>query len=187
MKIGIVSDTHGHEGRYRLAFDKFFKDVDLIIHCGDVLYHGPRNPMLADYNPAKLAEFINESPVPVVIAKGNCDSEVDTLVLNNPIEAPYAHVFADGFRIVAVHGHTVETDAAKDKMASHVKADIFITGQIHTNVLEKRGGTIFVNPGSPSLSKREDKRSTVAVADLSAKNIKIFDIDDGEVLMSLDI
>ena len=187
MKIGIVSDTHGHAERYKLAYDKFFKDTDLIIHCGDVLYHGPRNPMLADYNPAKLADFINESAVPVVIAKGNCDSEVDTLVLNNPIEAPYAHVFADGYRIVAVHGHTVETDADKDKMAARIKADIFITGHIHTNVLEKRGETVFVNPGSPSLSKREDKRSTVAVADLTEKNIAVFDIDNGEKLLSINL
>ena len=187
MKIGIVSDTHGHAERFKTAYDKFFADADLIIHCGDVLYHGPRNPMLADYNPAKLADFINASPVPFVIAKGNCDSEVDTLVLNNPIEAPYAHVFADGRRIVAVHGHTVETDADKDKMAAHIKADIFITGHVHTNVLEKRGNIVFVNPGSPSLSKRDDKRSTVAVADLTAKKIEIFDIDNGEVLMSMGL
>ena len=187
MKIGIVSDTHGHAERFKTAYEKFFKDTDLIIHCGDVLYHGPKNPMLADYNPAKLATFINEINIPVVIAKGNCDSEVDTLVLNNPIEAPYAHVFADGYRIVAVHGHTVETDADKDKMAAHVKEDIFITGHIHTNVLERRGATVFVNPGSPALSKREDKRSTVAVADLTAKKITVYDIDNGDALMSIDL
>ena len=186
MKIGIISDTHGHEGRYKTAFDKFFVNADLIIHCGDVLYHGPRNPMLSDYNPAKLAEHINNSPVPVVIAKGNCDSEVDAMVLNNPVEAPYAHVFADGLHIVAVHGHTCPTDKDKDEMAAHIKADVFINGHIHTNVLQKRGDTVFVNPGSPSLSKREDKRSTVALLDTCAKNIAIYDIDNGEKLMNID-
>ena len=185
MKIGIISDTHGHEGAWQTAFDKQFHDADMILHAGDVLYHGPRNPMLEDYNPAGLAERINTSPVPVIIAKGNCDSEVDAMVLEGPVQTPYAYVMIDGFRIVATHGHTVETDAEKDAMAKQLKADLFISGHIHTNVLEKRGNTIFLNPGSPALSKREDKRSTVAV--LTDGKIEIVDIDDGEVLMSLEI
>ena len=185
MKIGIISDTHGHEMRWALAYEKFFRDADLIIHAGDVLYHGPRNPMLEDYNPAGLAERLNRSPVPVIIAKGNCDSEVDAMVLEGPVQAPYAYVMADGLRIVAAHGHTVESDAEKDAMAKHLKADLFITGHIHTTVLEKRNGTIFLNPGSPALSKREDKRSTVAV--LTDESIGIFDIDNGESLMRMDL
>ena len=57
----------------------------------------------------------------------------------------------------------METDEAKDKMAQALKADLFISGHVHINVLEKRGNTVFLNPGSPSLSKREDGRATVAV------------------------
>lgn len=185
MKVGIISDTHGHENRWQLAFDKHFHDADLIIHSGDVLYHGPRNPMLEDYSPAGLAEKINQCPVPVIIAKGNCDSEVDAMVLEGPVQTPYAYVMLDGFRIVATHGHTVETDAEKEAMARHLKADLFISGHIHTTVLEKRGDTVFLNPGSPSLSKREDKRSTVAV--LTDEKIEIVDIDNDEVLMSLSL
>ncbi len=184
MKIGVISDTHGHEMRWATAYDKFFRDADMILHAGDVLYHGPRNPMLADYHPAGLVNRINECPVPIVIAKGNCDSEVDQMVIELPIQAPYAYVMIDGTRIVMTHGHTVETDEEKDKMAKHLKADIFITGHIHTNVLEKHGNTIFLNPGSPALSKRSDKRSTVAV--IEDDKIQIYDIDNGEVLMSLD-
>ncbi|MBR3621847.1 MAG: metallophosphoesterase, partial [Selenomonadaceae bacterium] len=65
MKIGIISDTHGHEGRFALAYDKFFSDADMILHAGDVLYHGPRNKMLGDYNPAALAERINNLKMPI--------------------------------------------------------------------------------------------------------------------------
>ncbi len=184
MKIGVISDTHGHEKRWAIAYEKFFKDADLILHAGDVLYHGPRNPMLEDYHPAGLVNMINECPVPVVIAKGNCDSEVDQMVLELPIQSPYAYVMMDGTRIVMTHGHTVETDEEKDAMAKHMKADIFISGHVHTNVLEKRGNTIFLNPGSPALSKRRDKRSTVAV--IEDGKIEIYDIDNGEVLMSLN-
>ena len=105
------------------AFDKYFKDADMIIHARDVLYHGPRNPMLSDYNPAKLAEKLNACSMPVVICRGNCDSEVDTLVLDMPIQAPYTYVVAEGLKIVTTHGHYVETDEAKDKMAKALKAD----------------------------------------------------------------
>lgn len=185
MKIGVISDTHGCEAHWEKAYQGFFKDADMIIHAGDVLYHGPRNPMLEDYNPAGLAEKINACAQPVLICKGNCDSEVDQLVLNMPIQSPYVHAFADKRHIVAVHGHTVETDADKDKMAQAIKADIFISGHVHTNVLEKRGNTVFLNPGSPSLSKREDARQTCAV--ISENKIEIFDINSHEVVMSLEI
>lgn len=184
MKVGIISDTHGCADRFTLAYEKFFKDADMIIHAGDVLYHGPRNPMLPDYNPAKLAEKINSLPMPVIIAKGNCDSEVDTLVLNTPIQSPYTYVVIDGFKIITTHGHHIMADNEKDKMAVHLQADLFISGHIHTNVLEKRGNTIFLNPGSPALSKRDDKRQTAAL--LTDKKIEIVDIDTDEVLMSLD-
>lgn len=184
MKVGIISDTHGCVNRFTLAYEKLFQDADMIIHAGDVLYHGPRNPMLADYNPAKLAEKINNLSMPVVVAKGNCDSEVDTLVLNTPIQSPYTYVVIDGFKIVTTHGHYVMSDKEKDDMANHLKADLFISGHVHINVLEKRGDTIFLNPGSPALSKRSDNKQTAAV--LTDKKIEIIDIDTDEVIMSLD-
>lgn len=185
MKIGVISDTHGCREHWAKAYDKFFQDADFIIHAGDVLYHGPRNPMLEDYDPAGLAEKINACPQPVLICRGNCDSEVDQLVLNTPIQSPCVHAFADGRHIVAAHGHTVENDADKDAMASAVRADIFISGHVHVNVLEKRGNTVFLNPGSPSLSKREDGRQTCAVIDQD--KIRIFDINSGEVVMELTL
>lgn len=181
MKIGVISDTHGCRDHWAKAYDKFFKDADLIIHSGDVLYHGPRNPMLEDYNPAELAEKINGCSQPVLICKGNCDSEVDQLVLNTPIQSPYVHAFADGRHIVATHGHMVESDEAKDAMAAAIKADIFISGHVHYTVLEKRGNTVFLNPGSPSLSKREDGCQTCAV--ISDVDIKVYDVNTAEVLM----
>lgn len=183
MKVGIISDTHGHELAFARAFEKHFKDADLILHAGDVLYHGPRNPMKADYNPMGLAERINACPVPVIIAKGNCDSSVDASCIELPIEAPYAYVVYEGLRIIVTHGDSVMSDAEKDAMAAHMKADLFISGHIHTTVLERRGKTVFLNPGSPALSKREDGRETVAV--LEDGVIRIYDLNTDEVLMEL--
>ena len=187
MKIGVISDTHGHEQRFARAVEKFFGDADLIMHAGDVLYHGPRNPMLEDYNPAKLAERINACEAQVVIARGNCDSDVDQLVLNS--------VFVNGKRIVMTHGthFTYCNDPTKPdwakmideiaRQANTLRADIFITGHIHNNILERHGGSILLNPGSPALPNRADKKPTVAVIDDEA--IKIFDLDSGDELMSL--
>jgi hypothetical protein len=183
LKIGIISDTHGCADRWQLAYEKFFKDADMILHAGDILYHGPRNPMLSDYNPALLAERINKCPVPVVFAKGNCDSEVDTLVIDVPIEAPYSHILANGRRIIVTHGHR-ESEEAREVQAKQFKADLVITGHTHVTVLKKKDGIIFMNPGSPSLSKREDGISTVAVA--GDEKIEIFDVDSGKVLMAID-
>lgn len=187
MKIGVISDTHGYYGRFELACEKFFNEADMILHAGDVLNHGPNNPACRgeDYAPKILANRINNSEIPIIICRGNCDSEVDQMVINLPIQAPYAYVFANGKRIVLTHGHTVMSDEEKNSMAEHLKADIFITGHVHKNVLEKRGNTIFLNPGTPSpyLTNRKDKKTSVAV--ITDEDIKIFDLDSGEVLMSL--
>ncbi|MBP8598145.1 MAG: phosphodiesterase [Selenomonas sp.] len=181
MKIGIISDTHGHEMAWQKAWEKQFQNADMILHAGDILYHGPRNPMKEDYNPAGLVQRINTCPVPVIIARGNCDSSVDASCLELPVEAPYAYVVAEGLRIIITHGDTVMSDAEKDAMARHLRADLFISGHIHTTVLEKRGQTVFLNPGSAALSKREDGRNTFAV--LQDGEIRIYDIDTDEVLM----
>ena len=188
MKLGVLSDSHGYDGRVALAVEKFFSDAEVILHAGDVLYHGPNNPNYRgdDYNPKTLANFINDSKIPFVIARGNGDSEVDQLVLKVPVLSEYAQVFANGKRIVINHGHKLPTDADKDRVAAQFRADIFITGHIHTTILEKRGDTIFLNPGtvSPYLSNRADKKTSVAVID--EEKIQIFDLDSGEVLMSLN-
>lgn len=189
MKIGVLSDSHGYVDRVALAMEKFFYDAEVILHAGDVLYHGPNNPNYKgdDYNPKALANLINASKIPFVIARGNGDSEVDQLVLEVPVLSEYAHAFANGKRIVVNHGHKLPTNDEKDKIAKQFRADIFITGHIHTTILEKRGDTIFLNPGtvSPYLSNRADKKTSVSVID--EEKIQIFDLDSGEVLMACKI
>lgn len=183
MKIGILSDTHGHEMAWANAFSRFFDGAEMILHAGDVLYHGPRNPMKADYNPAGLVKRINTCTVPVVIAKGNCDSSVDASCLEVPICAPYAFVVADGLRILVTHGDACMTDEEKDAWAEKFHADLFVSGHIHTTVLEKRGNTVFLNPGSAALSKRADGKETCAV--LEDGVVRVYDLETREVLHEL--
>lgn len=185
MKIGIISDTHGSVTAWEMAYDKFFHDADLILHAGDVLYHGPRNRMQDDYSPAVLSERLNQCSVPILIARGNCDSEVDASVLDVPLTAPYLFTLAGGRRIVVAHGHLAESDGEKAALANKLRADVFISGHTHIAALWQREGIRFVNPGSPALSKRMDGRQTVAQMD--EEKIEILDLYTQEVLERISL
>ena len=184
MKIGIISDTHGCAETWRKVFPKYFADADLILHAGDVLYHGPRNPIPKEYNPKELADEMNNCPVPILAACGNCDAEVDAMVLNFPVQSPYAYVLAEGLRIAVTHGHNLD-ETTKLKLAASLKADVFISGHIHLPVLEKNEKTIFVNPGSPGMSKTKDGHGTIGL--IKDNFIEIVDIVTGAAIFSKNI
>ncbi len=179
MKIGVVSDTHGCVETWRTIYRRYFAGCDLIIHAGDVLYHGPRNPIPAEYNPKELSEELNACPLPVVVAAGNCDAEVDGMVLAMPVQAPYAYVFADGRRIVVHHGQSLD-EAGRWAMAERLGAAVLVTGHTHVAELAKRDGRVLLNPGSPAMSKSPDRHGTVARIDGGI--IEIIDIVTDEVI-----
>ncbi len=181
LKIGIVSDTHGCLATWEMIYSRYFFDTDLIIHAGDVLYHGPRNAIPAEYNPKQLAQVLNECPKPIVVACGNCDAEVDSMVLNIPIQSPYAYLLLADIPIIVNHGHALAEDV-KRETAAKFKAKMYITGHTHLAVLEKQNGIIYLNPGSPAMSKRPDGRGTIAK--LCDRTIQILDVATGETLVS---
>ncbi|BBB93045.1 MAG TPA: phosphodiesterase [Methylomusa anaerophila] len=181
MKVGIISDTHGCCETWQKVFSKYFHDVDLIIHAGDVLYHGPRNTIPPEYDPKQLAEIINNCPVPIVTACGNCDAAVDQMVLKIPIQSPYAYIVLNNIRIVVTHGHEL-TDTAKSELAKQFKADLFITGHSHLPALTKADDIVYLNPGSPGMSKRSDGHGTIAL--LTKNIVQVLDITNEKVLFS---
>ncbi len=184
MKVGIISDTHGCLETWQLVFSRYFHDADLIIHAGDVLYHGPRNVIPAEYNPKQLAETLNNCPVPIITACGNCDAEVDGMVLKLPVQSPYTYLLLNGLRITVTHGHNL-TEAARQELALRLKADIFITGHTHIAALEKHNGIFYLNPGSPGMTKHPDGYSTVAW--IKDSRIEILDITTGQPLISKEL
>jgi putative phosphoesterase len=184
MKIGIVSDTHGCAATWQKIFTEYFSDAEVILHAGDVLYHGPRNSIPGEYNPKALAAALNECRVPIVAAAGNCDAEVDSMVLDIPIQAPYAYLVYHNLRIIVNHGHKL-TEEDKLKLAKRYKADIFITGHTHLPDLEKKDNTIFINPGSPGMSKAANKHGTIVM--MTDNNIELIDIETGQVLKALTL
>jgi putative phosphoesterase len=181
MKVGIISDTHGCLETWQKVFNSYFHDTDLIIHAGDVLYHGPRNAIPDEYNPQKLAEVLNSCPVPIVTACGNCDSAVDGMVLKLPIQSPYTYLMLHGLRVAVTHGHNL-TEEARQELALRLKADIFITGHTHIAAMTKYNGVIYLNPGSPGMTKRPDGRSTIAW--IKDNKVEIIDITTGQPLAS---
>ncbi|MGD8238712.1 MAG: phosphodiesterase [Armatimonadota bacterium] len=181
-KIGVISDTHGDLAGWRRCMDTIFRDAELIIHAGDVLYHGPKNPIVQGYGPPELAEAINAAPVPVVVARGNCDSPVDQLVIETPIQAPYAFVQLDNVRLLAHHGDGV-SDEEKARWADSWHLDVFITGHTHIRELTRQGDTVLLNPGSPAIPKSDGSFDAIpTAATIEADGVRVWDIGAGAVV-----
>ncbi|HDD64561.1 MAG TPA: phosphodiesterase [Firmicutes bacterium] len=180
MKIGIISDTHGSVKGWENAW-KIIKDTDIIIHCGDILNHGPGNPLPEGYSPKKLVEILNGVKIPLLIVKGNCDSEVDQLFLDYPLSFPFLFSQIGQLRILSSHGHIFKEEEWLS-LGKKWKIDILISGHTHLWKVEKKENAVILNPGSPSLPKKEP---TVAVVDESLRKIEIFNVETGKVINSL--
>lgn len=171
MKIGIMSDTHGS----LTAFNKVLEVLgpcDFILHAGDILYHGPRNPLPEGYNPRELAEAINRLDVPFVAAAGNCDAPIDSVLISTPIQSPYSLFCTDKFKILVNHGHD-KTENELVNLAAKWRIDILVTGHTHVKRLEKKNGIILLNPGSCSLPKDDIASAAVMEHDeITLVNIK---------------
>jgi uncharacterized protein len=183
MKIGLVSDTHGSARTFRKVLDGPFKNVDIILHAGDVLYHGARNPLTEGYNTTALAEMINGLPVPILIAKGNCDSDVDQLVLDTPIMSPYVFLYVEGMRIVVVHGDgKKEEDLAN--MVRKFDLSLLVHGHSHIPRIRKAGHRLIVNPGTPTIPNPASPfKKTVGIFDSTSRKAEIRDIETMEVVL----
>mgnify|MGYP000936401657 CR=1 FL=1 len=181
MKIGIISDTHGNVDVWDTAM-QIFKGAEIILHAGDVLYHPPRMCCSEGYNIPELANRINESTIPIVIARGNCDAEVYEELLQIPVLSPYAFVQHAGLRIVVQHGHTLIPQSMQS-LAEKYRADIFITGHTHTPVIERMGEAVHINPGSPSIPKLMKNGCPLpTVGIIEGGTIRIVGLDGSEVL-----
>lgn len=176
MRLGIISDTHGCVKAWEDALKGPFQDVDLILHAGDVLYHGPRNPLPKQYNPSTLAAIMNECSIPILAAKGNCDSEVDQMVLDVSLQAPYFITEQPIGRVLVTHGHTYSEDMIQ-ALAQKFNIDIWVSGHTHVPGLQRQGSTIYLNPGSPSLPKGSELRRSVAL--ITQEEIQLIDLDSG--------
>ena len=145
MKMVIASDIHGSAAWCKKLLDAYKKErAEKLLLLGDILYHGPRNPLPDGYNPKEVVELLSAVKEQIICVRGNCDSEVDQRVLPFPITNDYAAVFADGVNIYLSHGHREVPPLGAD--------DVYITGHTHVPLNENCGYT-HLNPGSVSLPK----------------------------------
>lgn len=182
MKIGLISDTHGSLQGWQKALSGPLNGADLILHAGDVLYHGPRNPLPEGYGGMELAQAINGCDTPILIARGNCDSEVDQMVIDLPMQSPYVYTQTKLGTIFVTHGHHYSPERCL-ALAKQYKVDFWISGHTHVPFLERQEGVVFINPGSPSLPKGSRLRKSVGL--ITEKEVQLIDIDSGEVYQRL--
>ncbi len=182
MKVGIISDTHGGVSSWK-AILEIFNDVDMIIHAGDVFYHGPRNLFPEEYDPASLACSMNSLKIPLLISRGNCDADVDQLVLDFPLLAPYLIFDAGPVRIFVHHGHLFDEEEIL-KYARKLGVDLVISGHTHVPSVEKKENILFFNPGSPSLPKGKEG-PTVGL--LEGKSLRLLSLPEGKVLKEVKV
>ena len=157
MKIVFISDIHGMPGTLAkaLAHADALK-ADRLVLLGDILYHGPRNGVPNLYDPVKVAALLNERKEQILAVRGNCDAEVDQMMLQFPIMADYAELFCDDHRFFLTHGHLWNEEHLPDIPSG----SILVHGHTHIARLQKLpGGITIFNPGSVSLPKTTVIRS----------------------------
>ncbi len=156
MKFLIASDIHGSAFYCRKLIEAFEKEnAARMLILGDVLYHGPRNDLPEEYNPKAVIEMLNGISDKLLCVRGNCDTEVDQMVLNFPILADYAIIHAKERLIYATHGHNFNNANLPNLSAG----DILLHGHTHIPACEKFDTHTYLNPGSVSIPKENSPHS----------------------------
>ena len=182
MKIGLISDTHGSLWGWQRAWDLALHDADVIAHCGDVLYHGPKFEPVEAYDPRALAEAINAVNTPVLIARGNGDSDVDQLVIDVPIQQPYVFAQIEGTRLLATHGHIMTPDGL-GPLCERWAIDYLLTGHLHVPSITRHQTCLHINPGTTTYPSHPDEtRQRLTCGVIEHGEAWIVDLATGERL-----
>lgn len=186
MKYFIASDIHGSYYWADKMMDKFIgMGAERMICLGDILYHGPRNDLPKDYAPKKVIELMNSVKDRIWAVRGNCEAEVDQMVLDFPVHSDYAILALNGHTFFATHGHLYN----EEKRPPLVSGDILLHGHTHLLVCEKLslsddGGYFYhLNPGSVSIPKGENPNS---YAVLEGDCFAIYDFD-GNIIKDIQL
>jgi putative phosphoesterase len=156
MKILFLSDIHGVPSTLEAALNKAgVLGYDKIVLLGDLLYHGPRNGVPDFYDPVKVANILNGLKDKIIAVRGNCDAEVDQMMVDFPIMEDYRVLEADGDKFFLTHGHLFN----EYKLPPLGMGTVLCHGHTHIaeNKLLQCGLRIF-NPGSVSLPKGGQER-----------------------------
>ena len=155
MKVMFISDIHGSYYWANKAIEKYREEkADKLVILGDILYHGPRNDLPKDYNCKKVIALLNHLKKDIIAVRGNCDSEVDQMVLDFPMRSDYALMNEDQLPLLNEN-------------------DILIYGHFHKPLAKKENGIYILNPSSISLPK--EVTNSYGIYENNCFTIKTFD------------
>ena len=156
MKLMIASDIHGSAYYCEKLIEAWKKEKpEKLLLLGDILYHGPRNDLPKDYAPKKVISMLNEMKNELLCVRGNCEAEVDQMVLEFPVLADYCILYEEGHMIFATHGH-VHNEKSVPPLK---KGDILLHGHTHVPKCKEHEEYTYINPGSVSIPKEESAHS----------------------------
>ncbi len=156
MRLMIASDIHGSAYYCRELMNAYEKEQpERLVLLGDILYHGPRNDLPKDYAPKEVIAMLNPMAQQLLCVRGNCDTEVDQMVLDFPVLSDYAVIFDGKHTLYLTHGHVY--DAAKP--IKGCKGGIMLGGHTHVPTVTEADGFVYANPGSVSIPKENSPHS----------------------------
>lgn len=163
MKLFFASDIHGSQYAMEKVLERLQQEqADRLILLGDLLYHGPRNDLPQAYAPKEVIRLLNECPITPLCVRGNCDAEVDQMVLSFPILADYMLLpLENGCCAFVTHGHLFNTECPPP----HRPGDVLIHGHTHVHGVWQQSDYTYINPGSAALPKENQPKSYMVYQD----------------------
>ena len=150
MKLLIASDIHGSAYWCRKLMEVLEQEnPDLLVLLGDLLYHGPRNDLPRDYAPKEVIPMLSRHAHKIIAVRGNCEAEVDQMVLPFPCMADFSQLVVDGTTLYLTHGH----HHSPENLPPLGAGSIFLSGHTHIKRDDTLGGIRCLNPGSVSIPK----------------------------------
>ncbi|MEG0742420.1 MAG: phosphodiesterase [Clostridia bacterium] len=179
MKILFASDLHGSATACEAVLNRLvLEGAERFFLLGDLLYHGPRNDLPQGHDPKAVAALLNASPLMPLCVRGNCDAEIDQMVLHFPIMADYALLpLENGACAFVTHGHLFNAECPPP----HRPGDLLIHGHTHVYCAVPQGDYTYLNPGSAALPK-ENQPASYLLYEAGVFTIKA--LADGRTLLT---
>ena len=182
MKCLIASDLHGSAKYVEKLMEAWKRENPFVmILLGDILYHGPRNALPADYDTMRCVDMLNSIFSRIVCVRGNCDAEVDQMVLEFSLQHDFLDYYADGRRLFLTHGHIYGPHEPPLNMKP---GDVMLSGHTHVPAcFQSPEGVWFLNPGSVSIPKNGSPHSYMTLE----KGLFLWKTLEGEVYRELQL
>lgn len=162
MNLMIASDIHGSAFYCEKLLEAYRREgAERLLLLGDILYHGPRNDLPREYAPKKVAALLNEMKKSVFCVRGNCEAEVDQMMLEFPVLADYCILYAGKRMVFATHGHTYNLKSLPPLQPG----DILLHGHTHVPACEIGENVTYLNPGSVSIPKENSWHGYMMLTD----------------------